>query len=100
MVFSTPGSKSLESASHIKKLGFQAKKSQKQLSSPPVQKILLAVDACQSGAILGSFETFLQRKALQEISENAGVHIITATRADQLAPEFSQLKHGLFTTPC
>jgi len=65
--------------------------------SSPAQKILLAVDACQSGAVLNDFQTFTQRKTLQKLSEDSGVHILTATRADQLAPEYEILGHGLFT---
>lgn len=88
---------SLGNERHIKAIGISGKELADALTRAPAQKIFLAVDTCQSGAVLGSFETFIQRKALQQLSDDAGIHIMTATRADQLAPEYHQLKHGLFT---
>ncbi len=67
------------------------------LTAAAAQNILLVIDACQSGAILGSFESFAQRRALQELKRETGVAVIAATRADQLAPEYSKLGHGLLT---
>ncbi len=63
----------------------------------PSQKIVLIIDACQSGAATLDFNDFHQRRALRGLSKETGIHIITATRADQDAPEFSELGHGLFT---
>ena len=88
---------SLENPSHIKKIGISGAELAEVIISSPAQKILLAVDACQSGAVLNDFQTFTQRKTLQKLSEDTGVHILTATRADQLAPEYEILGHGLFT---
>lgn len=88
---------SLENSSHIKQVGISGAELAEVIISSPAQKILLAVDACQSGAVLNDFQTFTQRKTLQKLSEDTGVHILTATRADQLAPEYEILGHGLFT---
>lgn len=63
----------------------------------PSQKIVLIIDACQSGAATVDFNDFHQRRALRGLSKETGIHVITATRADQDAPEFSELGHGLFT---
>ena len=88
---------SLDNPSHIKQTGISGAELAQVIISSPAQKILLAVDACQSGAVLNDFQTFKQRKTLQKLSEDTGVHILTATRADQLAPEYEILGHGLFT---
>ncbi len=88
---------SLEDKAHIKRVGISGADIARAIVSSPAQKILLAVDACQSGAVLNDFQTFTQRKTLQQLSEDTGVHILTATRADQLAPEYEILGHGLFT---
>ena len=88
---------SLDNPSHIKQIGISGAELAEVIISSPAQKILLAVDACQSGAVLNDFQTFTQRKTLQKLSEDTGVHILTATRADQLAPEYEILGHGLFT---
>lgn len=88
---------SLEDPRHVKAVGLAADELANAITRAPVQKVLLAVDACQSGAVVDSFESFFQLKALQQVADDSGVHVLTATRADQLAPEFSQLGHGLFT---
>ena len=88
---------SLENSAHIKQIGISGAELAEVIISSPAQKILVAVDACQSGAVLNDFQTFTQRRTLQKLSEDTGVHILTATRADQLAPEYEVLGHGLFT---
>ncbi len=67
------------------------------LTAIPAQQILLLIDACQSGAVVNQFEGFEQARILDDVSRRTGVHILTASRADQTAPEFPILKAGLFT---
>ncbi len=67
------------------------------LTGIPAQRLLLVIDACQAGGILGSFEEYGQRRALQQLKTETGVAVIAATRADQLAKEYAALGHGLLT---
>jgi hypothetical protein len=46
---------------------------------------------------VGNFDRFGQRRALQMLKRQAGVVVIAATRADQQAPEYRVLGHGLLT---
>lgn len=87
----------LKSDSQVRQLGISGKALADALTGIPAQRVLLVVDACQSGAVLGSFESFGQRRALQELKDRTGVAVIAATRADQLAPEYESLGHGLLT---
>lgn len=87
----------LEDPEHVKEIGISGNELAEALIKAPAQNIFLAIDACQSGAVLNDFEVFKQRKQLQQLAEETGVRILTATRADQLAPEFDRLGHGLFT---
>ncbi|MEO0823561.1 MAG: hypothetical protein AAF074_24480, partial [Pseudomonadota bacterium] len=63
----------------------------------PARRILVIVDSCQAGAVLAPFEVFGQRRALHALKRRAGVVVIAATRADQLALEYGLLGHGLLT---
>ncbi len=82
---------------HLKSVGLSANELMHKFVDIPSQKIVLIIDACQSGAVTDVFNNFHQRRALRGLSKNTGIHIIAATRADQLAPEFGELGHGLFT---
>jgi len=64
-----------------------------------IQKILLMVDACYSGASVDSFRRLQnsQRHFSRDISKSVGITVVTATRKDQEAAELSELGHGLFT---
>jgi hypothetical protein len=88
---------SLENSTHVQRVGISAQELVRILVSVPAQNILLIIDSCQSGAVVDNFELFSQQRALRGVSEKTGVHILASTRADQLAPEYSILKHGLFT---
>lgn len=89
--------KSLTDAHHVRSVGVSASELMDKFVEIPSQKIVLIIDACQSGAATRNFNNFHQRRALRGLSRNTGIHIIAATRADQLAPEFAELGHGLFT---
>lgn len=67
------------------------------LVASPAHRILLIIDACQSGAIVSRFDNFRQRRVLRGLERETGVHVLAATRADQQAPEYPELRHGLFT---
>ena len=62
-------------------------------------KQLIIMDACQSG---GSVELLAARganeeKAIAQLSRSAGIHVMASAGSEQLATEFTELGHGLFT---
>jgi hypothetical protein len=62
------------------------------------QRVLLMVDACQSGQAAALFDSFLQRRIHRELGRTAGITVLAASGAAQQAMELSSLGHGLFTT--
>ena len=87
----------LEDDNQAKTVGVSALQISEMLVGVPAQRILLIIDACESGAAANRFDNFAQRRAMQGVSRDTGVFVLAATRADQLAPEYPALKHGLFT---
>jgi WD40 repeat protein len=65
----------------------------------PLQKIVIMVDACYSGAGLEAFRNLqnTQRHFSRAVSKSAGIVVLAATRQDQQAAELTDLGHGLFT---
>jgi hypothetical protein len=61
------------------------------------QKVLLLLDACRSGGAVVSFRGYEDRKSLAQLARSAGIHVIAASGASQLAAEIDELRHGLFT---
>jgi hypothetical protein len=88
---------SLHDTVHVQNVGLAAKELTDKFVEIPSQKIVLIIDACQSGAATEDFNNFHQRRELRGLSRETGIHVIAATRADQLAPEYGELGHGLFT---
>jgi hypothetical protein len=88
---------SLTNKETIIEQGLSATELSDALVAVPAQKIVLIIDTCQSGAAIDAFSDFEQRRALLGLVENTGVHVLTATRSDQLAPEYDILGHGIFT---
>ncbi|MEM7529128.1 MAG: caspase family protein [Pseudomonadota bacterium] len=88
----------LENTAEVSRVGISDAELAELLTAIPAQRVLLVIDACQSGAVIGSFEAaFGQRRALQELKRRTGVAVIAATRADQLAKEYALLRHGLLS---
>ncbi|MEM9144650.1 MAG: caspase family protein [Pseudomonadota bacterium] len=88
----------LENTSEVRRLGISDGQLAEILTAIPAQRVLLVIDACQSGAVVERFEAaFGQRRALQELKRRTGVAVIAATRADQLAKEYAVLRHGLLS---
>jgi uncharacterized caspase-like protein len=58
---------------------------------------LLLLDACRSGGAVVSFRGYEDRKSLAQLARSAGIHVIAASGASQLAAEVDELRHGLFT---
>jgi len=88
---------SAASAAAVRSQGISAARLADHLRQIPAQKVLLMVDSCGSGAALTQFEGFDQRRNLDALSRAVGVHVLTAARAGQEAPEYGVLGHGLFT---
>jgi hypothetical protein len=79
--------------------GISAKQIEDFLINSPAKKIMLIIDACNSGGTVDSFNQYqnFQRRFVQQIGRTSGVTVLTATRRDQLAVELSTLGHGLFS---
>lgn len=62
-------------------------------------KQVVIMDACQSGSSVELLATrgASEEKAIAQLSRSAGVHVMASAGSDQLATEFSELGHGLFT---
>ena len=64
------------------------------------RKQLVILDACQSGQAV---ETFVagrgaaEEKAIAQLARSAGLVVLASTQSEQLASEFADLGHGLFT---
>lgn len=70
---------------------------QKWVSQIRAQKVVLLIDACNSGAVVDAFSEFRDRRPILRLARSAGVHIAAAASRDQQAAEIEQLGHGLFT---
>jgi uncharacterized caspase-like protein len=63
-------------------------------------RLLLVIDACQSGQALESDEKRrgpMNSKGFAQLAYEKGMHILTATQTDQFAREPESLGHGLLT---
>jgi len=61
------------------------------------QRVLLLIDSCKSGSLKRAFAGDADRKELQSLSRDAGIHVLAATDKGQLAVELEELGHGAFT---
>ncbi|MCX5792885.1 MAG: caspase family protein [Elusimicrobia bacterium] len=63
------------------------------------QKQLIVLDACQAGGAVDAFAMrgAAEEKAILQLARSAGVVVLAATGTEQLATEFKQLGHGVFT---
>lgn len=84
---------------YVSQVGVSAKQIQALLAKIPVQKILVMIDSCYSGAGLTALRNLqnTQRHFGRALSKTVGVVVLTATRQDQEAMELTDLGHGLFT---
>ena len=65
------------------------------------QRVFLILDSCYSGAIVDAvsstgaqFNDSAARKVFHRISQIGGIHVLAATRADELAAELKEYGHG------
>jgi len=87
----------LRDAAHVRRVGIASDDLAEALVEIPAQRVLVIIDTCQAGAFIGDLDEFGQRRALRGLRQRTGVYVIAATRADQLAPEYRMLGHGLLT---
>lgn len=87
------------SPSAYAKIGISASEIREALAATRIQKILILIDACYSGAGIDAFRNLQnsQRHFSRDLSKSNGVVVLTATRQDQEAAEVRDLGHGLFT---
>jgi WD40 repeat protein len=80
-------------------VGVSASEIRDLMTKIPLQKIVIMVDACYSGAGLEAFRNLqnTQRHFSRAVSKSAGIVVLAATRQDQEAAELTDLGHGLFT---
>ena len=83
----------------LKEKGISAKELRKFSEEIKAEKQLFLLDACQSG---GAVEFLASRgaeeeKAIAQLAHSTGTYFITASGSQQLAGEFEQLGHGVFT---
>ena len=83
----------------LKESSISARALQDALVASPAKRILVVLDACNSGGSIDDFNRYrnFQRRFAQSMSRAAGVTVLAATRRDQLALEFRDLGHGIFT---
>ncbi len=88
-----------DNETYYTQVGISASEIQKSLADTQIQKILVMIDACYSGAGLSAFRKLqdTQRHFSRAMSQSVGVVVMAATRKDQEAAELSDLGHGLFT---
>lgn len=80
-------------------IGISASEIREALAATHIQKILILIDSCYSGAGIDAFRNLQnsQRHFSRDLSKSNGIVVLTATRQDQEAAEVRDLGHGLFT---
>lgn len=86
-----------ERREQLRDLGISSDALAELLQRIPARKVLLAMDACRSGAALVSFRTYENRRALMQLARATGVYVVAASAREQLAAEVRTLGHGIFT---
>jgi len=83
----------------LKEKGISANEIQQFSRELPAQKQLYILDACQSGGMVEHLATrgLIEEKAIAQLARSTGTFWMTASGKEQLATEFDELGHGLFT---
>jgi uncharacterized caspase-like protein len=77
--------------------GLSSTRIAEELGKMKAQKILMILDSCRSGSAVTAFRGYEDRRSLAQLARSAGIHVIAASNATQLAQEVSELGHGVFT---
>jgi len=86
-----------EREKQLRDLGISSHALAQLLQRIPARKVLLAMDACKSGAALVSFRSYENRRALMQLARATGVYVVASSSSEQLAAEVHALGHGIFT---
>ncbi|MBN2105031.1 caspase family protein [bacterium] len=86
-----------ENGDQLRATGLSASEISDIMTRIRAQKILMLVDACKSGQVLVAFRGLTERKALLQLARSSGTYVVAATTSEQLATEFQELGHGVFT---
>ena len=89
----------------IRRYGLSSQRLMELVIRTDAQKVLLVLDSCQSGAVvetlsnLGSrkLDDAVAQKALRRIARIGGIHVLAASRAQELATELQLVPHGALT---
>ena len=88
----------------IRKYGLPSRKLMDFVTKSEQQRVFLILDSCRSGAIVDTvsdagaqFNDSAGKKAFHRIAQIGGIHILAATRADELAAELISVPHGALT---
>lgn len=88
---------SVTTAAEVRARGLSAAELETAIGQLQAQRVILMVDACRSGALIGTLSPGLDRRQLKEVSRQSGIHLLAATQRNQDALEFDSLGHGAFT---
>jgi WD40 repeat protein len=79
--------------------GIAARTLSELLKSVRAQKQLIILDACESGGALEaiSMRGAAEEKAIMQLARAVGVTVLASAGQDQIATEFDELGHGVFT---
>lgn len=92
-----PSNISVASEENVMKNGISTKELKNYIESVGADRIILFLDACQSGGALSPIKNFKGIKSLRMLARDVGVHILAATDREQYAVELATLGHGVFT---
>ncbi|MBI9113324.1 caspase family protein [Maridesulfovibrio ferrireducens] len=92
-----PSNISVASEENVIKNGISTKDLKNYIESVGADRIILFLDACQSGGALSPIKNFKGIKSLRMLARDVGVHVLAATDREQYAVELATLGHGVFT---
>jgi len=67
------------------------------LRESKASRVVLMIDACQSGAVVKDVKGLLQNRIYTQLGRSTGFAVLAAARQDQAALERNTLGHGVFT---
>ena len=94
--FLSPAVKEVEEEEIIK-LSTSADQIAAALRESKASRIVLMIDACNSGAIVKDVKGLLQNRVYTQLGRQTGFVVLAAARQDQAALERNTLGHGVFT---
>jgi hypothetical protein len=94
--FLSPAVKEVEEEEIIK-LSTSAEQISAALRESKASRIVLMIDACNSGAVVKDVKGLLQNRVYTQLGRQTGFVVLAAARQDQAALERATLGHGVFT---